>query len=74
MKRDLSYETIVAAKHEDVDAVKAIINYYEPYIIDLSSFPECDGNGKIRYRIDRNLYIRLKLKLYSLIGKFEIMD
>ena len=73
MKRPrLTYEMLLAAKKGDADAELAIMDTYEPYIIKLSSFPQYSQKGKLIYRIDRDLYLELKLKLHSLIMDFAV--
>ena len=68
----MTYEMLMAAKKGDADAELAIMDAYEPYIVKLSSFPQYSRKGKLIYRIDRDLYFELKLKLHSLIMDFAV--
>ena len=68
----VTYEVLMAARKGDADAELAIMDAYEPYIIKLSSFPQYSRKGKLIYRIDRDLYFELKLKLHSLIMDFAL--
>ena len=68
----MTYEMLMAAKKGDADAELAIMDAYEPYIIKLSSFPQYSQKGNLIYRIDRDLYLELKLKLHSLIMDFAV--
>ena len=73
MKRPkVTYEVLMAAKKGDADAELSMMDAYEPYIIKLSSFPQYSRKGKLIYRIDRDLYLELKLKLHSLIMDFAV--
>ena len=68
----MTYEMLMAAKKGDADAELAIMDAYEPYIVKLSSFPQYSRKGELIYRIDRDLYLELKLKLHSLIMDFAV--
>ncbi len=61
--QELTYEIIKNAKCGNEDAVEFIMNYYEAYIIQLSKMPYCDDRGVVKYYIDEDLYMTLKLRL-----------
>lgn len=71
-KSELTYEMICDAINGDEEAEDFILAYYEPYIIKLSKVPVISSNGQIRYVIDEDIYMSLKLKLHELILGYEI--
>ena len=71
-KAELTYEMIYDAINGDEEAEELILTYYEPYIIKLSKIPVISSNGQIRYVIDEDIYMSLKLKLHELILGHEI--
>lgn len=71
-KTDLTYEMICDAVNGDERAEDFILAYYEPYIIKLSKIPVISTTGKIRYVIDEDIYMSLKMKLHELIIGYEI--
>lgn len=54
------------------DAQEKIFEHYEPYIIKLSKIPYYDDEGKIKYKIDEDIYMSLKLKLFEVMYKFKV--
>ena len=71
-KSELTYEMICDAINGNEKAEELILAYYEPYIIKLSKIPVISTTGKIRYVIDEDIYMSLKMKLHELIIGYEI--
>ena len=71
-KNELTYQIILDAINGNSEAEELIFTYYEPYIIKLSKIHVISTNGKIRYVIDEDIYMSLKLKLHELILEYEI--
>lgn len=71
-RQDLTYETICNAVKGDIDAEDAIFDYFEPYIVKLSKKPLLNENGQVRYIIDEDVYMSLKLRLHELIANFAV--
>lgn len=71
-KAELTCEIICEAINGNEEAEELILTYYEPYIIKLSKIPVISSNGQIRYVIDEDIYMSLKLKLHELILGYEI--
>ena len=69
---ELTYELICEAVQGNSEAEELIFDYYEPYIIKLSKVPYIDNGGNVKYMIDEDIYMNLKLKLHSLILGFKI--
>lgn len=70
-KKILTYEMICEAVNGDTEAESMIFDYYEPYIIKLSKIPFIGDDGQVRYTIDDDIYMSLKLKLHELILGFQ---
>lgn len=68
----LTYEMIGEAVNGNIEAEDMIFDYYEPYIIKLSKIPFIGDDGQVKYIIDDDIYMSLKLKLHELILGFEI--
>jgi len=71
-KNELTYETIKKAVEGDIDAQDDICDYYESYIIKLSKIPYFNEQGELKYKIDEDLYMSLKVKLYEVISTFVV--
>lgn len=71
-KVEITYEIICEAVKGNGEAEELIFDYYEPYIIKLSKVPYIDNEGNVKYMIDEDIYMNLKLKLHSLIQGFKI--
>lgn len=71
-KQELTYEIIKDAKYGDENAIEVIMEYYEPYIITLSKRPYCDQEGLVKYYIDEDLYMTLKLCLREAIQNTKV--
>ena len=71
-KNELTYETIKEAVAGNVDAQDDICDYYEQYIIKLSKIPYLNEHGELNYKIDEDLYMSLKVKLYEVISTFVV--
>lgn len=69
---NLTYEMVSNAVGGDEVAREQICNYYEPYIIKLSRVPFYDKEGQLQYKIDEDIYMRLKLTVYEVIQTFRI--
>ncbi len=70
-KPELTYEIICEAVSGNDEAEELIFDYYEPYIIKLSKIPFINDDGQVKYIIDEDIYMSLKLKLHALILSFE---
>lgn len=68
----LSSELICSALAGEEDAQEKIFEHYEPYIIKLSKIPYYNEQGEIRYKIDEDIYMSLKLKLFEVMYKFKV--
>ena len=68
----LSAKLICDAISGEETAQEKIFEHYEPYIIKLSKIPYYDEEGKIKYKIDEDIYMSLKLKLYEVMYKFKV--
>lgn len=71
-KPELTYEIIKAASQGDRKAEKKIYDYYEPYIICLSQVPYVDKHRQIKYAVDEDIYMSLRMKLHQLIRQFKV--
>lgn len=72
-KQLLPFETIVAAKAGDSDALAAVLNHFRGYINTKATRKFYDGNGLSYDGIDSELRQRLEIKLVTrIIQKFEI--
>ena len=71
-KVKLTDEIIRMAILGNEEAEEAIFDYYEPYIIKLSRVPYVNNSGRLKYEIDKDIYMSLKLKLHKLIMDFKI--
>lgn len=71
-KVEITYDIICEAAKGNCEAEELIFDYYEPYIIKLSKVPYIDNEGNVKYMIDEDIYMNLKLKLHSLIQGFKI--
>ena len=71
-KLDLTYEIICNAIKGDMEAEEVIFDYFEPYIIKLSKKPLINESGQVRYIIDEDIYMSLKLRLHELVGEFAV--
>lgn len=67
----LTYEMVSNAIRGDEAAREQICDYYEPYIIKLAQVPFYK-EGRLQYKIDEDMYMRLKLKVYEVIQTFRI--
>ncbi len=68
----LTYDTICKAVNGDENAVTEIFEHYEPYIIKLAKVPFYDEEGNLKYKIDEDIYMCLKLKLHEVILRFKV--
>lgn len=71
-KNELTYDMICKAIEGDEEAAEEIFKYYEPYIIKLSKVAFYDENGYLKYKIDEDIYMSLKLKLQEVLLTFKI--
>ena len=71
-KNELTYEIIKKAVAGNVNAQENICDYYEPYIIKRSKIPYFNNQGELKYKIDEDLYMCLKVKLYEVISTFVV--
>lgn len=55
MYNRISYETIIACKPGDEEALKAILKHYEPLILDASKKKMADSKGMNTYVVDEDV-------------------
>ena len=68
----IPYETIVAAKEGDADAMQRIIQHYEPYIKHFSQRHYHDDYGNTFTMIDDDIRQQIELKLmYEIAVHFD---
>lgn len=72
-KPELTYEIICAAVNGNEEAGEIIFDYYEPYIIKLSKIPYINDEGQVKYIIDEDIYMDIKVKLQKLILGFQVV-
>ena len=51
----IPYKTIVACKLGDEEALKTILKYYEPLIVEASKNKTVDGKGMVTYIVDEDV-------------------
>lgn len=68
----LSAELICNALAGEEDAQEKIFEHYEPYIIKLAKIPYYTEDGEIRYKIDEDIYMNLKLTLFEAMHSFKV--
>ena len=68
----LTSDMIRKAVNGDVQAEEQIFSHYEPYIIKLSQVPFYDDTGNLKYDIDTDTYMSLKLRLHEVVRSFKI--
>lgn len=72
MGSPISYETIVAAKSGDAEAMKKILRHYERYVIVHSMRALYDEYGNHYEVIDQDIRQRIEAKLiYQIIHRFD---
>ena len=69
---ELTYEVIYRAVNGDEIAQEKIFEHYEAYIIKLSKVPFYDKDGRLKYKIDEDIYMSLKLKLQEVLLTFKV--
>ena len=71
-KELLSYACILAAKQGCYEAMKQILQYYQPYIAEVSRRRVFDSYGNDYYFADTELCKRIETKMiYSIIYNFD---
>ncbi|MEO1816095.1 MAG: helix-turn-helix domain-containing protein [Acetobacterium sp.] len=68
----VSYPVIVLAASGDVDAINAVLKYYEGYIAALSTRQLLDESGNPHLCVDEALRRRLETKLITKILTFNV--
>ncbi|MFG5465328.1 helix-turn-helix domain-containing protein [Enterococcus faecalis] len=72
-KKLIPYITIFLAIKQDVEAIQAIIHYYESYMIRLCQNPVVASDGSIGHtQIDEEMKNRLEIKLMIAILQFKL--
>ena len=72
LKRDvLPYYVVLAATHGDMDAIDAVLSYYEGYINSLSTITLYDEYGNPYLCVSEGLRRRLENKLIAAILTFD---
>ncbi len=68
----IPYQTILAAKAGDSDAIAAIISHYTPYITKLCTQTVWEVNGCESVKIDDDMRQRIEAKLmYEIVYSFD---
>lgn len=68
----ITYETILSAKECNSEAMGKIIDYYKPYIRQLSIVNLYDASGNTYLYVDQEKMNLLQMKLISATIKFDI--
>ena len=63
----IAYQTILAAKHGDLDAIHEIFHHYEPYIVHFCSRPVYDKNNIPHTAIDEECREQIEAKYLEAI-------
>lgn len=72
MSNQISYETILAAKAGESDALAAIVRYYAPYIACFSKRTFYDENGNRYELVDKEIYKHIENRLmFQIVYKFN---
>lgn len=71
---NLKYETVIAAVSGDQNAIEAVINEYEPYMMFLSIIAVWDENGKEHKILSQDALQMLREKLIKAIPKWKELD
>lgn len=71
-KTILSFPVIAAAASGDVDAINAVLKYYEGYIASLSTRRLYDDEGNSYMVVDEEMRRRLETKLITKIITFKV--
>lgn len=71
-KELLTFRIIAAASNGDVDAINAVLKYYEGYIMSLSLRRVYDEDGKGYTIVDEGIRRRLETKLITKILEFNV--
>lgn len=71
-KKRVSYDTIIAAKNSDADAIRAVLNHFQGYIKSKSFRVFYDAKGRSYQTFDKDLqqYVASKLIL-KIISNFS---
>lgn len=73
MRELLPYSVIKAATEGDIEAIQKILQYYQGYILKLSTRKLYDEHGYPHYWVDETLKNRLETKLIAKILQFDLM-
>lgn len=71
-KTIISFPVIAAAASGDVDAINAVLKYYEGYIASLSTRRLYDDEGNSYMVVDEEMRRRLETKLITKIITFKV--
>lgn len=71
-KTIISFPVIAAAASGDVDAINAVLKYYEGYIASLSTRRLYDDDGNSYMVVDEEMRRRLETKLITKIITFKV--
>lgn len=72
MTKNISYPSIVAAKHGDPEAMDQILRHYRPYIVSLSKRSFYDESGFRHEFVDDSIRQRIEARLmYKIIYHFD---
>lgn len=69
--KDIDYETILAAKSEDPDAMDAVLNFFDRYINYRSRREYVDEQGRNSMKVNQDVRDRIQRKIiHTLIYKY----
>lgn len=70
--KDIDYETILAAKNEDPEAMDAVLNFFDRYINYRSRREYVDEQGRSSMKVNQDVRDRIQRKIiYALIYKYD---
>ena len=73
VRRLLSFDVILSASKEDVDAINEILKHYRGYMFTLATRRLYDEQGNVILVLDKELYQELEAKLTAKIFSFVLM-
>jgi len=70
-REKLTVDLVVRAINKDSDALKEMVNIYQPYIIELCKYRVKDRNGNVVTLVDREMKFDLEQKLMEELADFN---
>ncbi len=72
-KKMVPYETIIKALQQDESAIVEILLHYKGFIKKLADREIENESGQCCYSVDKEMMLRLEVKLMTSIPKFKIL-